>query len=190
MTIQELFIRSNQELKKVIDQITDNQWEIEMPAGLTSKPANLRQTVNYHAYDDAWIADVLAGKTKDEVGDKYEYILAVTNTKDEYAKQNALAIEAVQSFEDLDKMVHLSYGDFSAHDYLQHIISFRGLRAYDIAKLIGTDTTMANDLIQGLRDEFSPVIEDYRKMGIFPPAIEVADDADEQTKLLALFGRS
>ncbi|MDB5171059.1 MAG: hypothetical protein JWO35_753, partial [Candidatus Saccharibacteria bacterium] len=69
MTIQELFIRSNEELKKVIDQITDQQWDIVMPAGITSKPATLHESVNYHSYDDAWVPDVLDGKTKAEVGD-------------------------------------------------------------------------------------------------------------------------
>ncbi len=189
MTIQELFIRSNEELKKVIDQIADDQWDIEMPAGITSKPANLRDTINYHAYDDAWVPDVLAGKTKAEVGDKYEHILASDDPKKEYATYNSRAIEAVRAFSDLEKIVHLSYGDFPAKEYLQHIVSFRGFRTYDIAKLIGASTTMAADLVQGLWDEFTPVIEGYRQMGIFPPAIAVSDDADLQTKLLGLVGR-
>lgn len=189
MTIQELFVRSNQELKKVIDQITEDKWEIMLPAGITSKPATLRSAVNYHTYDDAWVRDVLAGKTKDEVGDKYDHLLTAADTVIQYDKYNSLAVSAVQHFSDLDKMVHLSYGDFSAHDYLQHIISFRGFRAHDIAKLIGSDTKMPDDLVQGLWDEFTPVIEGYRQMGIFPAAIPVSESADLQTKLLALVGR-
>ena len=191
MTIQELFIRSNEELKKVIDQIYDQQWDITMPAGLTSKPATLHETVNYHAYDDAWVPDVLRGKTKEEVGDQYEAILSTdkSNTKSVYARYNATAIEAVRGYQELDTIVHLSYGDFSARDYLQHIISFRGFRTYDIAKLIGASATMADDLVQGLWDEFTPVIEGYRQMGIFPPAIEVPEDSNLQTKLLGLVGR-
>lgn len=189
MTIQQLFIRSNQELKKVIDQITDDQWEINMPAGLTSKPADLRQTVNYHIYDDAWVPDVLAGKTKEEVGDKYQSLLATAEIKTEYAKYNARAIEAVEAFNDLDKTTHLSYGDYPARDYLQHITIFRSLRVYDIAKLIGADTTLAIDFVQGLWDEYAPLAEGYRQMGVLPPALEAAEDADLQTKFLALVGR-
>lgn len=190
MTIQELFIRSNEELGKVIDQISDDQWDITMPAGITSKPASLREAVNYHAYDDAWVPDVLAGKTKEEVGDKFEHVLTSSNPKQEYAKYNAAAVEAVSNFEDLDKTVHLSYGEFSAREYLQHIISFRGFRVYDIAKLIGADTRMADDLVQGLWDELVPEIESYRQMGVFPPAIDAPEGADSQAKLLALVGRS
>ncbi len=191
MTIQELFIRSNQELKKVFDQITEGHWDVEMPPGTSSKPATLHQAVNYHAYDDAWVPDVLDGKKKAEVGDKYEPVLTTdqSDTLNVYAKYNALAVEKVRGYADLDKIVHLSYGDFSAHDYLQHIISFRAFRTYDIAKLIGADTKLADDFVQALWDEFTPVIESYRQMGVFPPAIEVPEDSDLQTKLLALVGR-
>lgn len=191
MTIQELFTRSNQELKKVINQITDSQWDVVMPAGTTSKPATLHESVNYHSYDDAWVPDVLEGMTKAEVGDQYEKILLTDKAYalNVYAEYNARAIERVRDYKDLDKVVHLSYGDFSAHDYLQHIISFRAFRCYDIAKLIGANTKLPDDLIQGLWDEFNPVIEDYRQMGVFPSAIEVPEDADLQTKLLALVGR-
>lgn len=189
MTIQELFIASNQALRKSVSQITDSQWDLNMPPGLSSRPSTLKEAVRYHAYDDAWVPDVLAGKTEAEVGDAYEPILAAEDVQANFDKYNQLAIDAVSAFDDLDRTVHLSYGDFPAKEYLQHIISFRAFRSYDIAKLIGADTTMDAAFVQALLDEFSPVIEGYRQMGVFPPAIEVADDASPQTKLLAMVGR-
>lgn len=191
MTIQELFVRANEELQKVIRQIIDAQWSLGMPAGTSSKSTTLDDAVRYHAYDDAWVPDVLAGSTKEEVGEKYEALLAVPRSEilSTYAQYNARAIEAVRGFTELKRNVHLSYGDFPARDYLQHIISFRGFRTYDIAKLIGANTTMASDLVQGLRDEFTPVAEFYRQIGVFPPARAVPEDADMQTKLLGLVGR-
>jgi len=189
MTIQELFIMSNKALLKVIVQITDDQWDLEMPPGMSSKPGTLGEAVRYHTYDDAWVPDVLAGKTKAEVGDVYEHLLKDGDIQANYSHFNTHAIDAVREFKDLDRITHLSYGDFPAKDYLQHIISFRAFRSYDIAKLIGANTTMADDFVQALTDEFSPVIEGYRQMGVFPPAIKVADDASPQTKLLAMVGR-
>ena len=189
MTIQELFITSNQALQKVIAQIKDDQWELDMPKGTSSKPTKLEAAVQYHTYDDAWVPDVLAGKTKAEVGDGYEALLTADYVQANYRKYNQRAIEAVRDFDDLERVTHLSYGDFPAKDYLQHIISFRAFRSYDIAKLIGADMAMAPDFVQALLAEFSPVIEGYRQMGVFPPAIEVPADASPQTKLLALVGR-
>lgn len=188
-SIQQLFVRANQELKKVIDQIGDEQWGLQMPAGLTSKPIDLKGAVNYHAYDDAWVPEVLEGKIKEEVGDKYESVLASDDTKNVYAKYNGLAIKAVEPFAELDLQTHLSYGDYPAREYLQHITLFRGLRSYDIAKLIGVDATLAPDFVQGLWDEYETLADGYREYGILPPALEAPDNADLQTKLLALVGR-
>jgi len=65
---------------------------------------------------------------------------------------------------------------------------FRGFRAYTIAKFIGVDSTLQDDLVQGLWDEIVPEVENWRSMGVFGPAIEVPNDADPQTKLLGLTG--
>ena len=191
MQIQELFVRSNEELRKVIDQIQPDQWELQTPPNITTSPATLKESVRYHTYDDAWVPDVLAGKTKEEVGEQYKSLLEtpITEIIATYDDHNARANAAVRDFRDLDKIVHLSYGDFPARDYLLHIISFRGFRVYDLAKLIGADTKMADDLVQGLTEHLSPVIDDYRKMGVFPEAFSAPDNADPQTKLLALAGR-
>lgn len=189
MTIQQLFVRANQELKRVIDQIGEEQWELNMPPGVTSKPSNLRNAVNYHIYDDAWVPDVLDGKTKEQVGDRYEPLRASENTLDDYATYNQRAIDEVTGFAELDRVTHLSYGDFPARDYLQHITLFRALRVYDIAKLIDVDTTLADDFVQGLWDEYSPVANDYRQFGILPPALPEPEGADVQTKFLCLAGR-
>jgi hypothetical protein len=189
MTIQQLFVRSNEELKRVILQIKDDQWNINMPAGLTSKPATLKEAVNYHIYDDAWVPDVLTGRTIEEVGDTYKSLLTTQHTKDDYVKYNALASSAVASFQELERITHLSYGDYSAHDYLQHITIFRSLRSYDIAKLIGVSTAIAPDFLQGLWDEYSPLVEQYRQYGILPSAIPSNETDDLQTAFLALVGR-
>jgi hypothetical protein len=85
--------------------------------------------------------------------------------------------------------VHLSYGDFPTREYLKHITYFRGGRVYDIARFMGADTSLPADLVQGLWDELAPQAEEWRKMSVFGPAVEVPDDAPLQDRLLALTGR-
>jgi len=195
MTIQELFIDSNLALLAVVDQIRDDQWGLQMPSETTknSAPTTLRDAVAYHAFDDACVPDVLQGDmTADEVTSVYQYILTADDVKNEYHVNNQRAIDAVGALleNDLALMVHLSYGDFPIRQYLQHITAFRAFRSYDIAKMIGADTTMDAEFVQGLLDEYVPVIEQYRQMGVFPPAVAVPDNADPQTKLLGMVGRS
>jgi hypothetical protein len=191
MTIKELYILANEAEQKVVAQIADDQWDLVMPQKITHEPMTLQEVVRYHVWDDAWIPDILAGKTKEEVGDVHEHLLILT-TKElqaNFATYNQGAITAVRGLSDLERTVHLSYGDFPAREYLQHNVSVRAFWSYDIAKLIGADTTMADDFVQALMDEFSPVVEGYRRMGLFPPAIAVANDASPQIKLLAMVGR-
>jgi uncharacterized protein (TIGR03086 family) len=189
MTIKEVFIQSNAALKKVVDQISEDQWELDMPEGTSSRPAKLKEAVNHNTYDDAWVPDVLDGKTIEEVGDKYDFLKTNDEVIENYDKYNKIASETVNNFSDLEKVTHLSYGDFPAKTYLQHIVSFRAFRAYDIAKLIGVDSKLDDDLVDALLEEFTPVIESYRQMGVFPPAKEVAEDASKQAKLMAMVGR-
>jgi hypothetical protein len=191
MTIKELFITSNEAEQRVVAHIGDDQWSLMMPEKITRTPMTLVEVVRYHVWDSAWIPDGLAGKTIEEVGDSHEHVLKLTSAelKSNFARYNQRAIAAVRGLHDLDRLVHLTYGDFPAREYLQQNISVRAFWSYDIAKLIGADTTMADEFVQALMDEFSPVVAGYRQQGLFPPAIEVASAASPQTKLLAMVGR-
>ena len=66
---------------------------------------------------------------------------------------------------------------------------FRGLRARDIAKVIGVDPNLPDELVQGLWDEISPQAEQWRKIGVFPAAVQVPEDAQLLDRLLGLTGR-
>ena len=191
MTEQDVFVLADQALKAVVDQIRDDQWGQRVPDEMTPRQpgSTLRTVVNYHAYDDAWVPDVLAGKTKDEVGDTYDGDLLGDHPKLNFASIVETAVLAVRGFADPDRTVHLSYGDFPAREYLKHITSFRGLRVHDLARFIGADTTMPTDLVQGLWDEIAPAAEEWRQMGVFGPAVPVPAVAPLQDRLLGLTGR-
>jgi hypothetical protein len=191
MTIKELYIFANQAEQKVVAQIADDQWGLFMPQKITHEPMTLEEVVRYHVWDDAWIPDILAGKTIEAVGDVHEHLLKLTTRELQmnFTKYNQRARAVVRDLSDLDRIVHLSYGDFPAREYLQHNVSVRAFWSYDMAKLLGANTTMADDFVHALMDEFSPVVENYRQMGLFPPLIAVRSSASAQTKLLAMVGR-
>jgi len=90
---------------------------------------------------------VLAGKTIEEVGDRYDGDLLRDHPKLDFASIAETAMFAVQACDDPDRVVHLSYGDWPARDHLKHITSFRGLRACDIAGFIGADAALPPDLV-------------------------------------------
>ncbi len=106
-----------------------------------------------------------------------------------YSELVQRAVAAVRQLDDPDKMVHLTYGDYSANDYLEHTASFRGFRSYDIARLIGVDTTMPSELVTGLWDILSPNFDEWRAMGVFKAARPIPPMATLQQKLLLSVGR-
>ena len=191
MDERDVFILADEALNGVVDQIRDDQWGLVVPAEMTPRQpgSSLRKVVDYHACDDAWVPDVLAGRTIEEVGAEWDGDLLGDHPKLNFASIVETAVLAVRGFDDLDRIVHLSYGDYPAREYLKHVTSFRGLRVYDIAKFIGADTTMPDDLVQGLWDEIAPDAEQWRQMGVFGPAVKVPDSAPLQDRLLGLTGR-
>src|SRR5215468_2360720 len=139
MNEQEVFSGSEYALTKVVDQIKENQWDMQMPpefARRTESSVTLRELINYHAYDDSWVPNTLVGKTIEEVGHTYDGDLLGDDPKPSWHKIVEKSIAAVQTC-DPDRIVHLTYGDFPAREYLRHTTSFRAFRAVDIARVIG-----------------------------------------------------
>ena len=195
MNEADVFVVADRTLERVIAQVSDDQWDAPVPSNFarsdTDHVPTLREIVNYHAYDDAWIPDMLAGKTIDEAGrEKFDGDLLGDDPLASFRAIVDMACAAVEGLDDFERTVHLSYGDYTAREYLWQANSFRGLRAVDIARAIGADTTLPDELVQGLWEEISPHAEEWRAIGVFPAAVEVPDDAPLQDRLLGLTGRA
>ncbi len=194
MNETDVFVLADHALNHVVSAIGDDQWEMAMPASFArrgdSGVLSLRTIIGYHAYDDAWVPDMLAGHTMDEAGkEKFDGDLLGDDAKSAFSSIVDTACAAAGRLDDIKRTVHCSFGDFPAREYLWQINLFRGTRAWDIAKVIGVEPELPDALVQGLWDEISPVAESYRAYGVFPPAVAVPDDAPLLDRLLGLTGR-
>lgn len=200
MTTQEVFIKADEALLKVIEQLPEDKWEKEMPKDFPTFGEGiytLRQIMNYQAYDEAWVPAMMEGKTMDELGkDKFgEPFSGKTlgeNPKKSYAELVEKAAKAVNNLNTKtleERTVHFSYGDFPAEEALRHITIFRGMRVYDFSKAFGLSTKMDRELVQGLWEIISPRAEEWRSMGVFEAEVDVPEDAPLQDRLLGLTGR-
>lgn len=190
----EVFVLADRALNDVVALIKNDQWAMEMPASFATRRTDhrpsLREIIDYHAYDDAWVPDMVAGKTMAEVGlEKFKGDLLGDEPKRNFAAIVDKACGAVTALSDLDRTVHTSFGDFPARGYLWQTNMFRGLRAHDIARVIGADFEMPADLVQGIWDEISPQAEEWRAIGVFPAAVAVPEDAPLLDRLLGITGR-
>lgn len=195
MTTAELFIKSEQALDNVIQQIRDDHWGMKIPewfqvgSSQDRSTLDLKTLINYHAYDTAWVPDTLSGKTMAEVGSKWDGDLLGDDPRGSYHALSLKAIEVVQALDDPNQPVHLTYGDFPAHEYLRHTASFRGFRTFDLAKLIGVDAKLSDDLVQGMWELLTPDMEAWRQIGVYGPTVAVPAEASLQDRLIGLSGR-
>lgn len=193
MSEPEVFVLADQTLQNVVDQIKDDQWNMELPPSFRRRgqdKVTLREIIGYHAYDDAWVPDMLAGKTMDEAGkERFAMDPLGDDPKTKFGEFVDKACAAARGVTDLDATVHCSFGDFTVREYFWQINMFRGMRAHDIAQVIGADSTLPEELVQGIWDEISPHAEEWRKIGVFGPKVAVPEAASLQDKLLGLTGR-
>ena len=115
------------------------------------------------------------GRTMDEAGaDKFDGDLLGADPVASFAAiVETSPVRRRAAVRDLDQVAHLSFGDYSVREYLWQINFFRGVRAHEIARVIGSDPTLPPELVQGLWDEVSPNAEEWRTIGVFGPAVAV-----------------
>jgi hypothetical protein len=186
---KELFLQADAALRTVFDRVTPEQLTAPVPADWTRVESPvLLDIIGAHAYDEAWVPDVLAGRTAPDVGDTYAGDLLGDDPIGSYDRLYDLATHAASADLDPDKTVHLSYGDFPLAEYLQHVSIYRAFQAWSIAKHIGLAYSLAAPLVDLLWEQVLPQADDWRAMGVFGPEVDVPSDADRETQLLGKTG--
>lgn len=196
----ETFIRADRVLAAVVADIPADRWDEPLPDDFPAwdeRPYTYREMLTYQAYDEAWIPDMVAGRTIDEVdadahGGPLDNDLLAEDPAARFGELVDRSVSAVRALDESDldtRVVHYSYGDYPAREALWHAIMFRTSRAFDFARAIGADTTLPDDLVGATWKIVEPHAEEWRELGVFGPAIEVDADAPLQDRLMGLTGR-
>jgi uncharacterized protein (TIGR03086 family) len=193
---RELFVLADRALDAVVQRVRDDQWSVRMPADFQTslqdaEPPTLREVLGYHAYDDAWVPVTLAGQPLESgEGPALDDDLLGDDPRAAFSALVERACAAVEAADDLERTVHLSYGDFPAREYLQHVTTFRALRAHDVPVALGAAPELPDRLVEGMWAMVAPQAEAWRAMGVFGPAVPVPDDAPLLDRLLGVTGRT
>ncbi len=190
MDVKRLFVAINQVLADVVVQAKADQLDKPLTAVTAYEEGQtLRSYVNILAYENDCVPKVLAGAKDLTVNADFKGDLLQDDVAGNFKKYTDQANQAVTDHSDLDTVVHVSYGDFSASGYLSDIIIQRCFAAVDVAKFIGAELTLSDKVVDGVMAIAKPYAETLREYGVFPPEIEVPDNASKQDKLLGLAGR-
>ena len=191
MAEPDVFVLADRALARVVGQIAPDQWDVTLPASFATsrrrEPPSLRSLINYHAYDDAWVPDMLAGLTMAEAGaDKFDGDLLGDDPAASFEGMVAAACAAAQSVRDLDAVAHLSFGDYPVREYFWQINSFRALRAHDIARADRRRGRAARRAGPRCLGRGQPPRRGVARHGVYPAVVPVPEDAP----LLAALARA
>jgi hypothetical protein len=160
----------------------------DMPGA--DQPLPLRQVLAHAAYDEAWIPDMLAGRTMDEVGkDAYDGDLLGDDPHTGYARIAERARAAAAQVSDRDAVVHCGYGDVPTWDYFWQLNVARSLAAHDIARHLGAESPLTEELARAMWEGTAPSADMWRSFGVFRAEAPVAADAPWRARYLGLTGR-
>ncbi len=181
----DFFARGVREFGSRVHLIEDGQWHNPTPCADWS----VRDLVNHLVYEDLWAPELFAGRTVEEVGDRFEGDLLGDAPHRAWDEASAAALNAVRGPGALERKVHLSSGERPGHSYVTELLNDHVVHAWDLARGIGADDTLDPELVEWLLGKMKPVEDKLKESGMFGEQVEVPENADAQTKLLAVMGR-
>lgn len=177
----ELFVLAEQVLVEVIGRVRVEHRSIVLPAlfdirGL-DEPVPVYVAVQRHAREEAWVPDLLAGRTMDEVGrDKFDGDLLGEDPQGTVKRLAEAAVGAAGQVSDGGATVHAGHGDVTTRDHLTRLFITRAFLAHDIAFGLGTTACplteeFARGALQGTEAEAAT----WRSRGIFRAPLPLPD---------------
>jgi uncharacterized protein (TIGR03086 family) len=179
------FERASGHFGELVQQVEDDQWASATPCS----EWDVRALVNHLVYEARWLPPLLKGQTIEQVGTQFDGDLLGADPKTAYDDALSAAATAIKAPGATEGTVHLSYGDTPAEEYLGQITSDFLVHSWDLARGVGADDSLDPELVQWVDDMARPQAAMLAASGLFDPPLDVAEVADPQTKLLALFGR-
>lgn len=185
MDAKKLYLYALGEATKIVEQVEPEQMELPTP----DTEWDVHDLLQHITYELAWTADIVAGKTIAEVGDKYEGELLYGNPLEAWANYEAITRAAVEAA-DLHGIAHLSYKDTTVGEYLLEAGNDQLVHAWDLGEALGVPVVFDEYIAETLYERALARKEELLESGLFKAPVEVGESANAQTRLLGILGRS
>jgi uncharacterized protein (TIGR03086 family) len=179
------FEQASERFAALVHDIAPDAWSNETPC----EEWNVRALVNHVVAELLWAPPLLDGQTIEEVGDRFDGDVL---GDDPAATTDAAGASARRSFSAdgaPERIVHLSFGDFTGDNYCWQLISDLVVHTWDLSRGIGADDAMDQTIAEEVYDFVAPMLGQMSGSPYFKPPVSVGDDASPQEVLLAASGR-
>jgi hypothetical protein len=189
MRADTFFLLADAALRSVIDRVQPGDFDKPVPASWSSvEDPTVLDILRSHAYDEAWIPGVLAGRSVADGDELRDRDLLGDDPIAAYDALNDAATAVVQGGFDPASTFRFQYGDYPAEEGLSHLAMYRATQAWMIARHLEIPFHLPAELIAGLNEWVVPHAEEWRSFGVFPPEIEPPAGADDETRAMCAIG--
>ncbi len=185
MTTGQLYARAMASTLRIIEQVSRERWHAPTPC----TEWDAQQIANHIIGENLWAAELFQGKTVAEVGTALDGDLTGDDPAAAYRRSVEVARQAIEAPGAMAATCHLSFGDYSGADYASQLFMDTLIHGWDIAKGTGQDIRLDAELVAGCLPIAAELTRQFRAAGVFGDDLPVGEDADRQTRLLALVGR-
>jgi uncharacterized protein (TIGR03086 family) len=150
---------------------------------------DVRMLVNHVAVEQLWVPPLVGGSDVSAIGNRFDGDQLGDDPVETWTTASRASLDAFGGPGVLDGKVQLSSGERPTAEYCWEMTTDALIHSWDLARGIRADDTLDPELVIAIYDRTLPYINDLAATGMFDPPVPVGDDADPQTKLLAMFGR-
>jgi uncharacterized protein (TIGR03086 family) len=185
MDLPQIHERALSATATLVDGVAARQMDLPTPCDGWS----VRELLNHIVGGNYWAAELAAGKTIDEVGDRLDGDTLGDDPSAAYRASAEAAAAAFNAPGAMDAPCAVSYGPVPGSVYCGHRIVDVAIHGWDLAKATGQDTTIDPELVDAVAAIVAPQVDLLSGSGMFGTTVVVAADADAQTRLLSQLGR-
>jgi uncharacterized protein (TIGR03086 family) len=145
--------------------------------------------LNHVVAGNLWAAELAAGRTIDQVGDRLDGDVIGADPAAAYDRSAESAATVFEAPGALEAPCAVSYGPVPGSVYAGHRFVDVLIHGWDLAKATGQDTSLDPELVEACAQVLEPQVEAFRAAGAIGPAVASGPGDSPQTRLLAMLGR-
>ena len=169
----------------IVAGIRPDQWTAPTPC----EDWDIRALTNHVIGGNLWAAELVSGKTIEQVGAALDGDLIGPEPAASYQRSADAAAAAFEAPGALDAPCAVSYGPIPGSIYAGHRIIDLVIHGWDLAVASGQSTRLEPDLVDGCIEIVAPQLDLLTASGAFAPMHDVPADAGAQERLLGWLGR-